>query len=44
MADVGSYSKLIIPAGMIVRGKIEGSEKLTVAGTMDGEVHLRGTL
>ena len=34
----------IIPAGMTVRGKIEGSEELTVAGTVDGEVHLRGTL
>jgi cytoskeletal protein CcmA (bactofilin family) len=34
----------IIPAGMTIRGKIEGSEELTVAGTVDGEVHLRGTL
>lgn len=34
----------IIPAGMTVRGKIEGSEELTVAGTVEGEVHLRGTL
>ncbi len=34
----------IIPAGMTVRGKIEGAEGLTVAGTVDGEIHLRGTL
>ncbi len=34
----------IIPAGITIRGKIEGSEELTVAGTVDGEVHLRGTL
>ena len=29
---------------MTVRGKIEGAEGLTVAGTVDGEIHLRGTL
>ena len=34
----------IIPAGITVRGRIEGSEELTVAGTVDGEIHLRGTL
>lgn len=34
----------IIPAGMTIRGKIEGAEGLTVAGTVDGEIHLRGTL
>jgi len=34
----------IIPAGMTIRGKIEGAEALTVAGTVDGEIHLRGTL
>ena len=34
----------IIPVGMTVRGKIEGAEDLTVAGTVDGEIHLRGTL
>jgi cytoskeletal protein CcmA (bactofilin family) len=33
-----------IPAGMTIRGKIEGAEDLTVAGTVDGEIHLRGTL
>ncbi len=37
-------TRSIIPAGMTIRGKIEGSEDLTVAGTVDGEVHLRGTL
>lgn len=37
-------TRSIIPAGMTVRGKIEGSEGLTVAGTVDGEIHLRGTL
>lgn len=39
-----SRAESIIPAGMTVRGKIEGSEQLTVAGTVDGEVHLHGTL
>ncbi len=34
----------IIPAGMTLRGKIEGAEELIVAGTVDGEIHLRGTL
>jgi cytoskeletal protein CcmA (bactofilin family) len=34
----------IIPAGITLRGKIEGAEGLTVAGVVDGEVHLRGTL
>lgn len=34
----------IIPAGMTLRGKIEGADELTVAGVVDGEVHLRGTL
>ena len=29
---------------MTVRGKIEGTEGLTVAGTVVGEIHLRGTL
>ena len=33
-----------IPAGMTIKGKIEGAEDLTVAGTVDGEIHLRGTL
>ena len=33
----------IIPAGMTLRGKIEGADGLTVAGVVDGEVHLRGT-
>lgn len=37
-------TRSIIPAGITVRGKIEGSEELTVAGTVDGEIHLRGTL
>lgn len=37
-------TRSIIPAGMTVRGKIEGAEGLTVAGTVDGEIHLRGTL
>ena len=34
----------IIPAGMTLRGKIEGADGLTVAGSVDGEIHLRGTL
>ena len=34
----------IIPAGMTLRGKIEGADWLTVAGIVDGEIHLRGTL
>ncbi len=34
----------IIPAGMTLRGKIEGAEELIVEGVVDGEVHLRGTL
>lgn len=34
----------IIPAGMTLRGKIEGAGELTVAGFVEGEVHLRGTL
>ncbi|MGH7411577.1 MAG: bactofilin family protein [Candidatus Methylomirabilis sp.] len=34
----------IIPAGMTLRGKIEGADGLIVAGVVDGEVHLRGTL
>ena len=29
---------------MTVRGKIEGTEELFVAGTVEGEIHLRGTL
>ncbi|HLC21206.1 MAG TPA: polymer-forming cytoskeletal protein [Candidatus Methylomirabilis sp.] len=37
-------TRSIIPAGMTLRGKIEGAEELTVAGTVDGEIHLRGTL
>jgi cytoskeletal protein CcmA (bactofilin family) len=37
-------ARSVIPAGMKVRGKIEGAEELTVAGTVDGEIHLRGTL
>jgi cytoskeletal protein CcmA (bactofilin family) len=37
-------TRSIIPAGITIRGKIEGSEELTVAGTVEGEVHLRGTL
>ena len=37
-------TRSIIPAGITVRGKIEASEELTVAGTVDGEIHLRGTL
>jgi cytoskeletal protein CcmA (bactofilin family) len=37
-------TRSIIPAGITICGKIEGSEELTVAGTVDGEVHLRGTL
>lgn len=44
MAIVSSRFESVIPAGMTVRGKIEGSERLTVAGTVDGEVHLQGTL
>jgi cytoskeletal protein CcmA (bactofilin family) len=44
MAIVGSRSKSIIPTGMTVRGKIEWSEKPTVAGTVDGEIHLLGTI
>lgn len=44
MVVVSSYVESIIPAGMLVRGRIEGSEQLTVAGTVDGEVDLRGTL
>ena len=34
----------IIPAGVTIRGKIEGAVELIVAGTVDGEIHLRGTL
>ena len=41
---MGSCSKSIILVGKTVRGKIEESEKLTVVGTLDGEVHLLGTL
>ena len=41
---MGSRAELIIPAGMTVRGKIAGSEKLTVTGTVDGEIYLLGTL
>ena len=45
MAEKASdLTRSIIPAGMTLRGKIEGSEGLTIAGTVDGEVHLRGTL
>lgn len=41
---MSSYVESIIPAGMRIRGRIEGSEQLTVAGTVVGEVDLRGTL
>lgn len=44
MAIVTGYSESTIPAGMIIRGRIEGAEQLTVAGTVDGEIELRGTL
>lgn len=37
-------TRSIIPFGMTLRGKIEGAEELVVAGTVDGEIHLRGTL
>jgi len=40
----GNLTRSIIPTGMTLRGKIEGTEELTVAGTVDGEIHLRGTL
>lgn len=40
----GDSSQSIIPTGMTLRGKIEGTEGLIVAGTVDGEIHLRGTL
>ncbi len=33
-----------IPAGVTIRGKIEGAVELIVAGTVNGEIHLRGTL
>jgi len=39
-----NLTRSIIPTGMTLRGKIEGTEDLTVAGTVDGEIHLRGTL
>ena len=42
--DSADRTRSIIPAGMTLRGKIEGAEELTVAGTVDGEIHLRGTL
>jgi cytoskeletal protein CcmA (bactofilin family) len=42
--DGSNLARSIIPAGMTLRGKIEGAETLTVAGTVEGEVHLRGTL
>jgi cytoskeletal protein CcmA (bactofilin family) len=38
------HLRSIIPAGITLRGKIEGADELTVAGVVDGEVHLRGTL
>jgi cytoskeletal protein CcmA (bactofilin family) len=41
---VKDHPRSIIPAGMTLRGKIEGSEELIVEGVVDGEVHLRGTL
>jgi cytoskeletal protein CcmA (bactofilin family) len=45
MSDrIGNLTRSIIPSGMTLRGKIEGTEDLTVAGTVDGEIHLRGTL
>jgi len=45
MSDrAGNLTRSIIPSGMTLRGKIEGTEDLTVAGTVDGEIHLRGTL
>ena len=45
MSDrAGNLTRSIIPTGMTLRGKIEGTEDLTVAGTVDGEIHLRGTL
>jgi cytoskeletal protein CcmA (bactofilin family) len=44
MVIVSGYSESIIPVGITVHGTIEGSEELTVAGTVDGEVDLRGTL
>lgn len=44
MVAVSSYVESIIPAGMRIRGRIEGSEQLTVAGRVEGEVDLRGTL
>ena len=44
MAKGSDRKRSIIPLGMVVRGKIEGTEELTVAGTVDGEIHLRGTL
>src|SRR3990172_9346927 len=40
----GNLTRSIIPTGMTLRGKIEGTEELPVAGTVDGEIHLRGTL
>jgi len=44
MAKGSDRKRSIIPLGMVGRGKIEGTEELTVAGTVDGEIHLRGTL
>ncbi len=41
---VKGFPRSIIPAGMTLRGKIEGADGLTVAGVVDGEIHLRGTL
>jgi cytoskeletal protein CcmA (bactofilin family) len=40
----GEPIRSIIPAGMVLTGKIEGSEGLIVAGVVEGEVHLRGVL
>lgn len=42
--NVTVRTRSVIPSGMTLRGKIEGTEELTVAGTVDGEIHLRGTL
>lgn len=44
MSKAADRTRSVIPAGMTIRGKIEGSEELTVAGTVDGEIRLRGTL
>jgi cytoskeletal protein CcmA (bactofilin family) len=44
MVIVSDYSKSFIPAGITLRGSIEGSAHLTVAGTVEGDITLEDTL